>query len=548
MSSTPSKTAHGQQTYSPCEICQRTSHSTSSCRYKTASSCQICHRNNHSTQECFYKDEKDPSKIHKLSACPNCGKFGHSYRNCWELEENYENRPGGFPRYRPSQPPKLSGPFVLPPRPTAISVSVSVSGVQETREEDEKIEEEDDFLLLDLDEDNTFSSPSTSPKSSKPVQPISPVDKSLLDLDDEELEVLSSIPGSQERPQKTGTPSGGWLPPHLRATLLVNIYDPVKGDQKPRAPSPIEVELAEVFMSSEVGGVEERQRRVSFAPLAQQQQQRQQQQRQEHHQTEKENSNASKPVASGPDVKHLGQSAERKDNLYNQPVTPRRDVKPLRGEEKENSSRVHQKTTVLSLVEGEFRPLPSVESVVTGSSPSDVQEDHWDFRGAWTASLDYQYHISSDWSDFDQIEELEAPVTVRLRNGRSLVATHGGITRPRISVVERWRRLKLVSTLYLPEFEGKIIAVSKLLERGFEVEIMADRIDFLGDGSLKAQALRLGDRFVFTSEKELEEEKGRRMGDRLDGLGRKRRSRKEEKREKEEEEKAEVKSEGGEEE
>ncbi|KAF3924388.1 hypothetical protein AA313_de0204182 [Arthrobotrys entomopaga] len=130
-------------------------------------------------------------------------------------------------------------------------------------------------------------------------------------------------------------------------------------------------------------------------------------------------------------------------------------------------------------------------------TPNEDIPNHWDFRGMWTASIDYTYHISSDCNDFSELDELVEPVTVRMRNGKSLVATHCGTVPPRVLAEDRKRHLKLIDVLYIPEFEGKVMSMSKLIERGMKVRMTGEIIDFLGGGNLKARATRSGDRYVF---------------------------------------------------
>ncbi|KAK6531842.1 hypothetical protein TWF694_003007 [Orbilia ellipsospora] len=161
------------------------------------------------------------------------------------------------------------------------------------------------------------------------------------------------------------------------------------------------------------------------------------------------------------------------ESSTNKAITPRSEAKVLRKE-------------------GREKPLDR-------NTPNEELPDHWDLRGVWAASIDYAYHISSDSNDFIHLDELVEPIIVRMRNGKSLVATHCGIIRPCVLAGDRRRYLKLVDVLYLPEFEGKVMSVGKLIERGMNVKITGEKIDFLGGSDLKARATKLRDRYVFLS-------------------------------------------------
>lgn len=180
----------------------------------------------------------------------------------------------------------------------------------------------------------------------------------------------------RELPPRVGTRPGGCGPLHELATLLIDVSGSFEaGPQPPRAASPSE-ELEGLVLSGSSSPSKGTRKRVSFAPIAP---------------LGMENPTI-KPVCLG-DAK----PQERETTLYNKTVTPDSNVKALSGEEKENSSK--QKTTVTTpgLV-GSSTP----GGCAAGGQP-DAGEVHADFSGVWTASIDYQWHISSDvldsWED-----------------------------------------------------------------------------------------------------------------------------------------------------
>ncbi|KAK6498946.1 hypothetical protein TWF481_011517 [Arthrobotrys musiformis] len=305
-------------------------------------------------------------------------------------------------------------------------------------------------LLPNLDkEPRTLSSLGSE---SGPAHSLSLANKTLLDLSDEEFEATKSSSPVQELSLRAGARPGGCGPPQDPATLLVDVHGSSgAGPQPPRALSPCCEELVGLVLSGDSS--QEMRKRVSFAPLSC---------------SGRENP-VIKPVCLG-DVKPL----ERETTLDNKTVAPGSDVKALSGGEKENSSK--QKTEI-------------------------------DFTDAWTASIDYQYHISNDWADFEQLKELHPPIEVRMRNGGTLVATHGGACWSCFRVGPNRRGFLLSDALYPPKFDGRVMALWRLAASGYQIEVAEDRLDISNDGVLGAQALRMGDRFVFTSEEEMEEQR-----------------------------------------
>ncbi|KAK6513788.1 hypothetical protein TWF506_008224 [Arthrobotrys conoides] len=411
--------------------------------------CGICLRNNHMAESCYYKDVTDPSKIRKLPVCPACGKIGHGARDCWQPKDNCSWRSGGIV----PQQPRKSGAFVLPQRPGAPRVAMVMSLVVQ----------EENVLLLNLEEEPRTLSSSMS--KSGPTLPLSLAEKTLLDLSDEEFEASKSSSVDRKPSPRAGTGPGGCGPLHEPATLLVDVRGSFEAGPQPlRAPSLSGEELFGLVLSGGISPDREARKRVSFALVT----------------SGKENP-VSKPVCLGD-----GKPLERETTLYNKTVAPDSDVKALSGGEKENSSK--QKTN------GDVGGRVGAEA-------------HIDFTDAWTASIDYQHHISSDWTDFEQLVELRSPVSVRMRNGETLVATHGGACCASFRVGSNQRGFNLTDALYLPDFEGKVMALWRLAASGYQLEVNEDSINILKDCVLGAQALRIGDRFVFTSEEEMEEQR-----------------------------------------
>ncbi|KAK6339753.1 hypothetical protein TWF718_009147 [Orbilia javanica] len=287
----------------------------------------------------------------------------------------------------------------------------------------------------------------------------------LLDLSDEEFEASKSSSLDQQLFPRVGSRPGGCGPPHEPATLLIDVRGSFEaGPQPSRASSPSGEELIGLVLSGDSSPGRETRKRVSFAPV-----------------TSGRENPVSKPVCLGDD-----KPLERETTLYNETVAPGSDVKTLSSGEKENSSK--QKTN---------------GDVECGAG----QGAHIDFTDAWTASIDYQHHISSDWTDFEQLRELRSPVSVRMRNGETLVATHGGACCARFRVGMSLRGFSLSEALYLPGFDGKVVALWRLAASGYQLEVTADCVVVSRDGALGARALRIGNRFVFTSEEEMEEQR-----------------------------------------
>ncbi|RVD87842.1 uncharacterized protein DFL_002049 [Arthrobotrys flagrans] len=65
----------------------------------------------------------------------------------------------------------------------------------------------------------------------------------------------------------------------------------------------------------------------------------------------------------------------------------------------------------------------------------------------------------------------------------------------------------LSNTLYISRFDGKVMALWRLVASGYQLEVTEESVNAPKNGALGAQALRIGDRFVFTSEEEMEEQK-----------------------------------------
>ncbi|KAJ6258615.1 hypothetical protein Dda_6662 [Drechslerella dactyloides] len=445
--------------------------------------CSICLRTNHTEKNCYYKHETNPAKISKNSACTHCGRMGHVKYNCWQLAENRDRRPGGFrPGFsRKNQP---SGPFVLPPRPGSKPERDGGDGGQTNTDQ--------------IDPAEALSAPSSSGSDTvDQEQESEPTDELLLDLNEEVLVTPRSktkAAGPAAQPDKSDLP-------RPRTPSLLDIDDHVGEEfQAARSRSP-PGKLGPLQSGGEtippplLDAMDRQQKAVSFAPIAWE-----------------IRKSRSKPV-SLLDDDSLAELQE-KESSSTKPVTYRSDFKNVRGEESD---------PVNDVLEGGLtttgETLAAGESMVSTSSSS---ESHWDSRQAWAATIDFQYHISSNWEDFERLEELETPIPVHIRNGRTLLATRSGLSRPEIWVGEKLRRLKLVNVLYIPEFNGKVMSVPALIEWGFEVSMYADRIDFFANGGLKAQALRFGDRFIFTSEEEVQEMKDKAEADRLDGLLKKR--------------------------
>ncbi|KAK6523580.1 hypothetical protein TWF281_001561 [Arthrobotrys megalospora] len=379
---------------------------------------------------------------------------------------------------RSGTPPRKSGPFVLPPRPGTSRVAVETPGKAAGALED-------GLLLLNLDgEPQTLSS---SFSKGRPALPLSLADKTLLDLSDEEFEASKSSSPVRELSSRVGIRLGGCSPLRERAALLIDVSGSFEaGPQPSRASSP--EELVGLVLSGSSSPGKEARKRVSFAPLGM------------------ENPTI-KPVGLG-DAK----PQKRETTLHNKTVTPDSDVKALSGEEKENSPK--QKTTVTT--PGLVGSSTAGGCVAVGQP--DAGEVHADFSGVWTASIDYQWHISSDWSDFDQLMVLESPIPVRLRNGETLIATQGGACHSRFRVGSKLKGFNMNEALYLPKFDGKVIALWRLAASGFQIEVAEDRVDISKGGVLGAQALRIGDRFVFTSAEEIEEQRVWEESLRVDGV------------------------------
>ncbi|EPS38986.1 hypothetical protein H072_7239 [Dactylellina haptotyla CBS 200.50] len=353
-----------------CGVCKTSRHDITTCHYITADSCTICHRNNHTNESCYYKDETDPTRIKKLSTCSRCHRVGHSFRSCWELEANYDKRPGGYPRGGNSR--KIN-----------------------------KLVERDGRIIMPL-----------RPRDEKYIRTAQP-----------KREINTEVLGET-------VPEGAEV---KRLSQKVQVIAAAVSDE-----------------------------------------------------------------LSAPKVM---------ENATRKPATDPIDAKALGGANGDSFDRS------APLLDND-QVGPSLDRKGLGKHLDDAMAgNRWEIHGMWTASIDYTYHISHDWSDFDQLEELETPMEVKMRNGKYLIATKYGIYRPRICVGEKRRRLKLANTLYLPEFDGKVMSVGKMVDGGFKVEMTGHIINFFGDGVLKAQALWFGDRYIFISEEELKEKDMRAQAD-----------------------------------
>ncbi|KAF3921135.1 hypothetical protein ABW21_db0200943 [Orbilia brochopaga] len=486
--------------HAPCELCHRANHKTENCRSGRPPRpiCSICHRNNHDESQCYYKDEKDPSKIFKRSECSNCGRWGHVKNTCWQLEENRDRRPGGF---KPGIPIKrqASGPFVLPPRPGSVPAENKehIQSHNPTQTQKGHLAEADPIADCDW-------------------QPQSGYETDLIDFS--ELSSAHSSPILKNVKSDLLIPSADEKSIHPDPDSSTNGVDPLnetnvstkpgiekfeKETQEQIRTSPPQrlgmtlVSSGETSQQPPAGILEKPQKSVSFSMVT--------------WETGKSRRKSVALINESP----MADMKEKDTASMNMPGYS--DATTICGNGKESSLQGVKTSGPLGwhkMTQLEKVPASDESSTNTGSSA----ESHWDFRQAWAASLDYQHHISSNYEDFEQLEELEKAVSVRMRNGNTLVATRGGISRPAIWVGEKLRRLKLVNVLYIPEFEGKVMSVSAMMKWGYEVSMSAGCIDFYGNGNLKAQALDFGDRFIFTSEIEVQEAKKKFKADRLDGL------------------------------